>query len=234
MVRCGPTRRAAHVRSLGQVIPFAPGDTAAWYRYGVGITVTGAGVSKWADQSGATHDLVQATDAARPSLQSDNSILFDGTAQFLKASAFTLNQPETLYFLFKQISWTAADYFIDGNGLDGGSINQNLASPKIRIFAGNLDANFTAVLGMTIGAYGIVTVVFNGASSVLQINAGASASGNAGANNMGGLTLGCPGTAVGNFGNIQVKELIVFPAAHTASTRANIINYLALLGGLSI
>lgn len=39
---------------------------AAWFRADTGVTVTGQGVSTWADQSGNGRDLLQGTDASRP------------------------------------------------------------------------------------------------------------------------------------------------------------------------
>lgn len=55
--------------SVNNPFLFSPSDFAglvAWYQLGTGITNTGAGVSKWADQSGNGNDLLQATDTNRP------------------------------------------------------------------------------------------------------------------------------------------------------------------------
>ena len=41
-------------------------DLKLWLRADVGVTVTGAGVSQWSDQSGNANHAVQATDANRP------------------------------------------------------------------------------------------------------------------------------------------------------------------------
>jgi hypothetical protein len=68
-------------------------NLAAWFRLGVGITETGQGVSQWDDQSGNGRHLKQGTDGARPSKQSDGSILFNGSDEFLKCDAFTFSQP---------------------------------------------------------------------------------------------------------------------------------------------
>lgn len=194
------------------------GNTKAWFQQGIGITVTGSGVSKWADQSGNGNDLNQGTDAARPAKQTDGSILFDGAAHYLKASAFTLNAPETIYLVMKEISWTDADHILDGNTTNAGAIVQGGVggSPYIILYAGSDAANNN---NLAIGSYGILSAVFNGASSSLTVNSTTATTGNPGVGNLSGLTLAASGGGVGQYANIQVKELIVRAAADSAATR---------------
>lgn len=198
-------------------------NLAAWFRKGVGVTEATGLVSQWADQSGNSRHLTQATDTNKPALQGDGSILFDGVDNSLVQSTFSYAQPETIYILAKQITWTANDRWFDSAvGGDRGIIQQFGTTPQIRIYAG-------AALGavsLTLDTYGIVCAVFNGASSVLQLNLTAPVTGNAGTDNMGSLRLGCPATALANFGNIQVKEILMYSAAHDATTRAQVIRYL--------
>lgn len=204
---------------------------AAWFRFGVGLTDDGAGLcSNWSDQSGNGRDL-KATLTARPTIQADKSLLFDGVANFMKCDAFTLNQPETIYFLGKQVTWSAAGSFLtDGGASTAGGILQRTATPNIAISAGTaLGSNS----GLAVGSYGVVAAVFNGASSAFQINSGATTTGDAGAGNMGGLTVGARGDN-GAFTNIQVKEVIVYAAAHDAATRSRVISYLGSVGAISV
>ena len=210
--------------------PITALSPVAWYRYGVGITVTGQGVSTWADQSGNGNDLLQGTDGARPPLQADNSILFNGTDEYLKAVGFTLNQPETVYGLGRQITWTSNDHWFDGNAAISGRVVQLGTTPAIIMSAGSsVASNINAILN----TYCVVAAVFNGASSELQVNRTTTTTGDAGAANMGGFTLAARGdNAV--FSNIQVKEVIVFPDAHDAATRAIVITYLATVGGVNL
>lgn len=201
----------------------------AWYRYGIGLTDAGAGAcSAWADQSGNGHDLT-AAGSARPTIQSDSSLLFDGTANTMAASAFTFNQPCTYYFLLKQKTWTSGDFLFNGIGAQA-TIIQNGVSPNLDFNAGS---TVTGVNGLVLDTYGVLCVEFNGASSLLQLNNNAAATGNAGANNPGGLRLGSASGAAA-FANIQVKEVILFAAAHNATQRATVITYLATVGGLNI
>ena len=49
---------------------------------------------------------------------------------------------------------------------------------------------------------------------------------------MGGFTLAAPGELTTGWGNIQVKECLVYSTAHDAATRAQVIAYLSGVGGL--
>lgn len=216
MQNAGATALASFVRGLGP---------AAWFRFNTGITVTGAGVSQWDDQSGNARHLLQATDTNRPALEADGSITFDGADNYLKCDAFTLDQPETRYLLFKQVSWTDTDVVCAGNGTTN-TILQASASPQVRLVnVGNVS--------LTLDTYGVIAAVLNSTSSLIQLNNGTPVTGNVGANNSGGFTLGANGTPA-VFANIQVKEVILYAAAHDAATRARVIRYLAQVGGLNV
>jgi len=201
-----------------------------WTRFNTGITVTGSGVSQWDDQSGNGNHLKQATDANRMTKEADGSILGNGVDQFLKADAFTFNQPEMIYALVRQVSWTDNDGVFDGNALNSGLLKQRATSPNIAAFAGGISNNNS---DLTIGSYGVVIVGFNGASSFFSVNNGIGETFNAGSLNMGGFTLGAKGDA-SLPGNVQYKELVVLDEFHDAITQQRIINYLAQVGGLSI
>lgn len=204
---------------------------AAWFRNQQGITQSGGFVSQWNDQSGNGRHLIQGTGASQPALQADGSILFDGVDDFLKCAAFTLNQPATVYILGKQVTWTSNDS-IAGGDTNGVRLRQeNLGiSPDLQIFAGSatgVNAN------LPLDTYGGIVAVYNGASSLLQINNTTPATGDAGANNLAGFTLGSDGSQT-TFGNLQAKESIVYVGAHDAATRVAVISYLATVGGLSL
>jgi hypothetical protein len=207
-------------------------NPVAWYRYGAGITVTGAGVSSWTDQSGNGNHLLQGTDTNRPALQADNSILFDGTDNYLKAVAFTLVQPETVYLLMKQVTWTAADYIFDGNTVNSGALRQVSTTPRIDLFAGAQSSADNA--GLAVDTWGVVTGVINGESSITMVNNTLTSNSGALSGDMSGFTLGARGDGAGAWSNIQVKEAIIFPVAHDAGQRAKVIAYLAQVGNLTI
>jgi hypothetical protein len=196
---------------LGILLPSQLAGLKLWARLNQGITVSGAGVSQWDDQSGQGNHLKQGTDTNRPALQGDGSILFDGVDNFLKADAFTLAQPETFYVLYKTITDTAGYIITDGNANDSALIYEE-THPNIRQYAGAVTG--VTATGPATGTYFVATAVFNGASSSVTVNDGAPSVGNAGATGAGGLTLGSNAAGSAGFANIQVKEVIVFSEAH--------------------
>lgn len=219
---------AAYIRGL------AP---AAWFRQGVGITVTGSGVSTWADQSGNGRDLLQGTDTNRPALQADGSVLFDGVDNYMKTGAFTLNQPTTIYLLAKQVAWNVAAYLFDGNAANSMAGLQRQAggggsSPAITQFAGTYGGQ--DLTHMTVGAFHTLAMVFNGASSSVQVDLNTAGTGDAGASNAGALTIATSGDALQQAGSVHIREIIVFGVAHSADQRYPIQQYLAKLGGITI
>lgn len=161
------------------------------------------------------------------------SLLFDGTDDYMKTAAFTLNQPETVYLVVSQISWTANEYFVDGDaGSSMGILTRAVGggAPDIQLYAGS---SLSPHVGPAVGSFGIITAVFNGASSLLQTNATTALTGQAGTTNAGGVTLGAAGSALVP-SNIQVKEVLIFPASHDAGQRATVRNYLAVKHGIAL
>lgn len=202
---------------------------AAWFRYGVGLTDDGAGLcSNWSDQSGNGRDL-KATLTARPTIQADKSLLFDGVANSMNTGAIAITNPQTIYMLMNQVTWTSNDCFL---GASAGvmQIQQAGSSPTIQLFGGSGVANNN---NLTVGAFAVVAAVFNGASSSLQVNNTAATTGSAGTGSASNLFLGSQGVP-GGFSNIQVKEVIVYAAAHDAATRSRVISYLGSVGAISV
>lgn len=201
----------------------------AWYRFGRGITVA-TGISQWNDQSGNGNHLLQSSATSQPALQSDGSIVFDGVNDYLKTANFTLPQPVSVYMLVNQIT-SNAGYVWDGATINDCGIRQT-GSPTLTMNAGT-DGPATAAGTPALGSYVAVGAVYNGASSTLQLNQGTATVGSVGSNVMGGLTIAVRGDVpAGTFSNIQVKEIIVFPAAHDSATVSRINRYLQSIGGL--
>ena len=214
--------RSGLLLPVHKIIPSQLPDLKLWCRYGQGITETGLGVSQWDDVSGNGNHSKQATDLDRPQKQADGSILFDGIRQFLKTDVFTLNQPTTIYLLAKQVTWTNTDRIFDGNAINTGLVLQTGTTPNLAAYAGSFSGQSS---DLAVDTYSIITVVFNGASSVLQIDDNTPITGDFGAANMGGFTLGANGSNL-QFGNIQVKEAIGYSAAHDAAKRAKVRAFL--------
>lgn len=207
-------------------------NLAAWYKAEAGIT-TVTGVSQWNDQSGNARHLAQATTTKQPaySLAAGPNglpaLTFDGTDDFLAVATFGLAQPATYYLLLKQISWTSGDRIFDGSTVNQGTMLQSNpgSTPDINIASGS---NVGPISNLAVGAWGVMAAVFNGASSSVQLNLGTPVTGDSGAANPGGLTLGADGPAAAFTlnSNIAVAEWVVYSAAHNADQRAAVVRYL--------
>lgn len=216
-------------------VDFVPTDIpsiAAWFKFGSGITVAGAGVSQWDDQSGYGRHLKQATDTNRPALQSDGSILFDGVDNFMQTDAFTLNSPVTFCALMKQVTWTVNDRHFDGRTGNTGALNSITAEPIVAIRAATGSA--AANSNLAVDTYAAVVLVQNGAASILRINNTTETTGDPGVGNPGGICLGAVGGGASNWGNAQFKEFCAFSSALDLSDRLKIVRYLSSVGGLGL
>lgn len=198
------------------------------------ITFDGSNrVSQWRDKSGNLRHLAQATGSKQPLLQigARNNLLFDGADDWMQAPAFTLNQPETVYWVGQQVSWTADDTLIEGNALNSFGLQQDgrASSPRLAPVAGSYGPITDAV---TLGTDVVLAVVCNGASSRMQVNAAAATTGDVGAANMGGLIVGATASSLKS-ANMTVKEILVFAAAHDAATRTRVNAWLGSKWGIA-
>lgn len=204
---------------------------AAWYQYQRGLTYVSGKVSVWADQTANSRHLLQATANNRPVQQTDGSILCDGSATFLQTATFTLAQPTMVYALFQQVTFTDTDVLFDGFTVTSGQFLQDTTTPNISLSAGTTAGTNTT---FALNTYSIATALFSGAASFLVRNkAVLPTAANAGTTAMAGFTLGANGSGAA-FGNVQVKEVILFPVAHTPTQQMQVINYLSLVGGLGL
>lgn len=186
----------------------------------VGATKT-ATVSAWTGTPDNTS--VVSIAASQPSL------FFDGAAHYMKCTAFTLNQPETVYLVVNQVSWTNDKYIFDGNASGSMTLYQAISSPLVRMYAGGA---FVTGIGPTVGATSVLCGVYNGASSFFQINSGTAVTGTPGSANAGGFVLGAS-TTPANYSNIQTYEALVYNVAHDAAARSNVIAALQAKWGVA-
>lgn len=212
------TRRRDGIPSI-----LSDGNTVGWYDYLLDVTKDGSDfVSAWGDQSGENNHLLQASGTAQP-LWTVNGVLLDGIDNYMKTAPFVWDQPEMIYMVAKQVTWTSTDRFFDGNISNTAVLQQITTTPNLRINAGtNLGEN----TNLPINTYAIIRVLFNGASSKLQINETAALTGDAGASDADGLTLGRQGSGIAQWGNIEVKETILRKIADITANEAIIYNYL--------
>lgn len=206
-------------------------NLAARFDAALGITQSGGFVSAWADQSGNGNNLLQASGANQPAYDTTGgipSLIFDGLTHYMKTAPFTLNQPTMVYLVAKQLAW-GGRYLHDGNTPNSLVLYQNTASPQLALYAGSFGGNNA---NATIGSKVVIAELFNGASSALRVNLTAEVTGDVGAANAGGFTLGS-NPAPGSFANIQAYEVLIYNTAHDAATRSNIIRALMSKHGVA-
>jgi hypothetical protein len=208
----------------GTVVPpsllSSDGHTWAWYLYTDSVVQTGNAVRRWGDYLNSTHDLKQTTGGAQPTLVSDG-IDFDGTGDYLWTDTIILEQPTNIYIVFKQVTWTDLDYIFEGINTSAGILNQRITDTHIRAYSGTA----SSTTALSLDTWCIVRVLFNGASSKLQLNGNAAITGNFGANHMDGFTLANSSTT-GRPADIVVREIIIRSVDDTDEDEALIYDYL--------
>lgn len=225
IIRCGNNGGVSAPTDEELALPvIEDGNTVAWYDYQDLTTLTDDGgglISSWRDKLLSGHDLTAAT-TARPTLTADG-ILFNGTDNAMKTSAFTWTQPEFIYMVFRQKTWTDPKHIFDGDANNSGTLFQSTTTPNIALYAGSVAATNSE---LTLDAFAIVRILFDGASSKVIVNASTPTTGNCGASNMGGFTLACQGNTAVTFSNIEVKEVICRNIVDSGADEILIYNYL--------
>ena len=204
------------------------GNTVGWYDYLLGITKSSNRVSGWADQSGSGEDFAQADGGKQPLLQS-TGILFNGSDEVMATVGFTptLEQPLTVYMVAKQVSWTQNDYFYSGLGVSFGLVQYSAAN-EILGYAGLVGTDESWALD----SFGVITNIYHGAFSSIQVNDGTIVTSNVGGNDPGGLVLGASNTQAAGFINCEIKALIVRKISDSEANRTEIREYLNSKYGL--
>ncbi len=212
---------------------FVPTDLPSlvgWYQKGVGQTDAGGGAcSAWADQSGLSHTL-NSPAGKQPLIQGDGTLLFAADGNDGMQAVFTMNQPSTQYILCKVISWTGGRYLSHGASFNNTFIIQDGAADHYRLDIGfGQPLPITESLPVTTGVYAVLCAVYDGDStSVFQTDTPPATSvGSADPTNATGYTIGNQSfISAASGANIQVKELLLYNAAHDAGQRTQVIGYL--------
>lgn len=195
--------------------------------------VDGDPVANWSDLSGQGRDATQGTGAARPTykvaiLNGKPVVRFDGVDDYLKTSAFTLNQPTHVFIVLTLIAQAASAYYWDGNGQNLMAAYQRLQG-LMTLYAGGNGPEKTFGNGST----HIVSALYNGSSSELRFEGGAATTGDVSTSNAGGITLGARGN-VAVFANIDVAEVLIYNRALAADERQKCERYLGKKYGLAV
>lgn len=214
---------------------FIPSDVAggiAWWDGDIGQATDGGVGWDWTDRIGSkvlnapTADNIP-TDGT---LNGHATLIFDGTNDYMRVAAtFAINQPSTIYVVVRQITWTNSEFWWDSKTADRMLMGQLGTTPTLKIYAGT---GFAADnTDLAVNTWGVVRVVYNGASSSIRVDNNEATTGNAGTQNSDGFSLGA--VYSGSFpSNIEVAELIIYSGTVSAGDDALIVNYLNTKYGL--
>jgi len=195
-------------------------------------------VTQWDDVSGNDRHLVQSTGANQPTFQTGlvngrPGVRFDGVNDRLRAVfASALAQPATVFLVARLDA--DADLTIWMDGIDSDN-RHYIAHPngtgstdrqRAQSFAGTvLEASSTGLVGTAEAR--IMTLVFDGASSEIRRDSVQLASGNAGTDAQGGLTLGSRFTEDQGFVPGDFYEVVGYDGVLSSADRDAVISYLS-------
>jgi hypothetical protein len=151
-----------------------------------------------------------------------NVATFDGSNDYMRAAPYSLSQPTTASFVGSQVTWSGGDTVFDGNAIDTGHLQQDTATPRLRVYAGTSLSDIRPAVGDRFCAI----VVFNDAASSIRLNRAAATVGAAGNRTMGGFTLGCGGGASSVFANMTFCEADIFSAAQSEGTQLRVATFM--------
>lgn len=190
-------------------------------------------VSLWRDKSRKGYGVYQPTGTNQPAWSSggitntdvDNylqSIIFHSTLTGQK-----LPQPLTMFAVIKNISWTNYGKVTAAEPNFEIGMLQHDTTPKMGMYAGG----YVVGTDLTIGNYGLIAAVFNGASSRIRVNDGSATTGNP-------STLGFSDNAFTlgryiNSANVTYKEVILYPAALSTDDETPVRNMLKAKNNLT-
>jgi hypothetical protein len=188
-----------------------------WWDSLTNVTLAGQGVSAWTGiLTGRV--LAQVTDGARPSY-ANGAITFNGSDEYLITGAYARNQPSSSVLVINQVTWGGDRYLDDGLGPATAGLRQVATTPNLNADHGG-NGNIQGG-GIAIGTWGVVVIVRNGASSLIQVGLGTPVAGTL-AGNASGITLGAAGSPT-NFANFSIKARGEYDGAWSAAQIALLV-----------
>jgi hypothetical protein len=216
---------------VGKLVPSSPPLTSltAWYKADAGVTKDGSNiVSQWDDQSGNANHLNSVGGAPLWVSGLKNSlpgIRFDGTDDIISKTALAVSQPYHLFVVLNQVSW-GGDEIISGSAVATIlPLQQNGSSPAMRAILGA--SSITVSPALSVGTFGIIGILANGASSKVKTNNNSDATGTLGTGALARLDIGGNATDA-SFANVEFCEILLYSAEQSAT---NLVNVLAYLNG---
>jgi hypothetical protein len=203
-----------------------------WFKADSIVAADDDPVGTWTDSSTSAKNLTQATGSKQPLyktavLNGKPVVRFDGTDDTMATAALTLDQPLTYLMVVKMNSSTGTRYLCDGASNDSLLIYNGGGGAIWVMYAGG--AAPSKATDTT--AFHVFACKFDGASSEFYVDSGTAATGNCGANNAGGLTIGSSQNG-SNPSSIDVAEWLAYDSALGNTDRVAVRDYLLTKYGL--
>lgn len=195
-------------------------DVAIWISPSYGIKRATNNIVTFYDLSSNNNDLTQSTGDNQSLYQAAqiNTIypvaVFDGINDVYN-KAFTLVQPETIYFVVRANTFTHDDYYLDGEISSKGYLRQYTTDGTHRLYAG---VTVTISSSGASGSYYLYTILFNGVNGTFSLDGAGESTRNYGAFNMGGFTLGSLGSLTSGWIDMNFVEVLITRVAGTHKT----------------
>lgn len=195
---------------------------------GITPAVNGNGVQQWGDRSGNGNNVTQGTAASRPTFTTAQlnglpTINFDGVNDFMRATSFTLAQPEHIFIVFKNTTYTVQGRIFDGNTVNSMLVYNNNPTPQFQMFDGSGACTIATV---PVGTFAVCDFLFSGSSSFSRANNSVKNTGSIGTDSGSGITLGATFDGSSNWGNVAIAEILVYNTALSDANAALVTRYL--------
>ena len=224
-----------HVGVLGNISSeFSPDSVTGlicWLKADAGITKDGSDlVSNWADQSGNSNDVAQATGSKQP-LWVDSvynslpTVRFDGVDNSLRKATWSggeESQANTIFIVCK-FSTINDSWVFDGGTTSKKNGMQRSGTGTYRPYAGTLAGTVSVNT-----AFSYYTVIYNTTSSSIRRNGSSVETGlSIGTQEANGLTLGSLQTEASGYSDPDISEVLFYDSEITGDDLTNIESYLA-------
>jgi hypothetical protein len=199
------------------------------------ITLNGSTVSQWADKSGNDRHLAQSTPSCQPSMGTQNgrdTVSFDGTDDVLGSASRVLGDIYTIAWVAKnrvqsQTSWALGQGSAGGTGRMYATLEYS-----DKLFIHQVDNGAQVVSGTPAGGHKLYALTRSGASSAIKIDGGPAINGSVDTDTVQNTSF-TVGGALGNYGAIDVCEVVVFLSVVSAGDIQRLEGYLAHKWGLA-
>lgn len=206
----------------GAVLPST--NLLANWRADTGITITGAGVSKWDDQSGNGHHLTQTVDADRPvvvTIDSLDSIFFNNKHMNMPVGLVADKRASSIFMCYRTID-TGTQSYVHFGILESDLALYQVAGPILNKFDGSVRSSGID-MGTSVESAGLVNgasvgTMYSGRESTELLVAGAG-------DTSGGGFVGLWDDTLFELQNTHIYEIAIYSAAVSESVRNSVLDY---------